>query len=276
MAGDYSRSEKEFCAKKRLVSGLHFRNCGGSSGDIGLGAKRGSGNGSMTNSKLVQTATGILRKPGISKIAYELNGLLVTGTRYSMVAAAILDGRISCEAVSSFSTSKADSLAPLTKIGAKYDPDTNTMFFSSESYGSSNAYEQSVVLHEATHAMFDLYASCGDPGVLAINDESAAVLAQAHFFRLCAPNESMSIHRFSMQIDGPGETSLALVDKMMADTGDFVRNTDVYRLKPTQTEKLRTAVAQEWNLVRIVESDGVRDRSGILDVYDGVSGCCRR
>ena len=79
-----------------------------------------------------------------------------------------------------------------------------------------------------------------------------------------------------MQIDGPGETSLALVDKMMADTGDFVRNTDVYRLKPTQTEKLRTAVAQEWNLVRIVESDGVRDRSGILDVYDGVSGCCRR
>jgi hypothetical protein len=230
----------------------------------------------MTNPNLVKIATNILRRPGISKIAYDLAGLTVTGMRYSMVAKAIEDGKISCEAVSSFPTSPGDKLAPGTKVGAMYRPEKNTIYFDRDDYGSTSAYEQSVVLHEATHALFDLFATTNNDQVLAINDESAAVLAQAHWFRLCAPNDSIAIHGFSIMINGPGETSLALVDRMMAKTGDFMRDRSTYRLLPDETQKLRTAVAAEWNLVKSIDPDGgERDRSGIVDIYDGVVSCYR-
>ena len=228
----------------------------------------------MTNRTLVATALSVLRKPGIWKIGFDLHGLCVTGQRLIMVAKAIEDGKIACEAVDRFVLKPGQTLAPGTKIGAVYDPDLNTMFFPREDYGKSSVYEQTVILHEATHAMFDLFAKTDDDRVLAVEDESAAVLAQALYLRVCADNDSMAIHRFAMMIDGPGETALKLADKMMADTGDFEKDKRTYFLRPDQTLKLRGAVAVEWNLVRETLPDGtVHDRTGQLSIYNGVVTC---
>jgi hypothetical protein len=228
----------------------------------------------MTNRTLVSTALGVLREPGIWKIGFDLNGLCVTGQRYAMVAAAIEDGKIACEAVDRFPLKPGQKLPPGTKIGAVYDPDADTIYFPREDYGKSSGYEKTVILHEATHAIFDLFAKTGDDRVLAINDEAAAVLAQAHYLRLCAPNDSQAIHRFSMMIDGPGELALKLVDKMMDDTGDFMKDRRTYFLRPEQTSKLRAAVATEWGLIRETQPDGtISDRTGELSIYNGVVTC---
>jgi hypothetical protein len=231
----------------------------------------------MTNRTLVATALGVLRNPGIWKIGFDLHGLGVTGQRYIMVAKAIEEGKIACEWVDKFVLKPGEKLPPGTVVGAVYDPDRNAMFFPREDYGSASIYEQTVILHEATHAIFDLFAKSGDDRVLAVEDESAAVLAQALYLRLCVaddPGTSMAIHRFAMSIDGPGENALKLADKMMADTGDFEKDKRTYFLRPDQTLKLRGAVAIEWGLVRETLPDGtVSDRTGVLSIYNGVVTC---
>jgi hypothetical protein len=218
----------------------------------------------MTNKTLVNTALSILRQPNISKIGFELNGLVVTGVRFAEVANAIQMGRISCEVVSKFNRPPGQELPPGSIILARYVPETNTMQFPSESYGTGNAYEKTVILHEATHAMFDLFAKTNDDQVLAIDDESAAVLAQALYIRLCDVDDA--VNRFTRVIDGPGELALKLADQMMKETGDFVRDRRTYSLKPDQIVKFRLAVAQEWDLIK----DSRSDRTGIKSIYNGV------
>jgi hypothetical protein len=223
----------------------------------------------MSNPVLVNTALRVLRQSGIWKIAFDLHGLTVTGQRYAMVARAIADGKIACEAVDTMPVNAAQKLAPGTKVGALYNPDQNTIYFPREDYGKINIYEQTVIVHEATHAIFDLFAATSNDQVLAIEDESAAVLAQALFLRLCTNNDSVAIHRFSMMIDGPGDLALKLADRMMTETGDFEKDKRTYFLRSEQTAKLRAAVAQEWNLIK----DGDSDRSGIVSIYNGVVAC---
>jgi hypothetical protein len=228
----------------------------------------------MTNRVLVGTTLRILRNPGVWKIGFELGGLCVTGMRYSMVAKAIEDEKIACEAVDKLPLKPDHTLPPLTKILAQYDHETNTMVFPREDYGRASGYEQTVILHEATHAMFDLFAESDNDQVLAIDDESAAVLAQAHYMRLCGANDYLTVHSFSMLIDGPGEHALKLVDQMIAETGGFERDKRVYFLRPTQTMKLRAAVAQEWGLIKQTFPDGSwSDRTGVLHIYNGVVPC---
>jgi hypothetical protein len=228
----------------------------------------------MTNRTLANTASRVLRHSGIWKIGFELNGLCVTGQRYAIVAKAIEEGKIACEAVDKFTLKPGQTLAPGTKIGALYDPDVNTIFFPREDYGTSSVYEQTVILHEATHATFDLFANTNDDRVLAIDDESAAVLAQALYLRLCTDSDSTATHRFSMMIDGPGELALKLADRMMSETGDFEKDKRTYFLRAEQTLKLRAAVAQDWNLIKEVLPDGtVSDRTGVQSIYNGVVTC---
>jgi hypothetical protein len=199
-----------------------------------------------------------------------LKGLTVTGMRYSMVAKAIEDGKIECRVVGKFSSQGKDELAPGMSTVARYDIDLNALLFSREDYGS-NVREERAIVHEATHAIFDLFASSQDDRKLSIDDESAAVLAEALYTRLCdkAPGN------FAMFIDGPQDEALKLADKMMAETGDFNRDRRTYFLQPPQTQKLCAAVAQDWNFVKTFEPDGVNysDRSGSQYVYNGVVKC---
>jgi hypothetical protein len=224
----------------------------------------------MTNQKLANTVLRILRQPGIWKVGFDLGGLVVTGMRYSMVAKAIEEGKIECRVVNQFQSQVRDQLAQGMSTVARYDSDLNTMLFAREDYGSSKVSEETTIFHEATHAIFDLFANSQDDRTLAINDESAAVLAEALYLRLCDKPPG----NFTMFIDGPQDEALKLADKMMAETGDFERDRRTYFLRPPQTQKLRDAVAQDWHFVKFMGSDRYpTDSTGTQYIYNGVVRC---
>ena len=227
----------------------------------------------MASQKLANTVTRILRQPGIWKIGFDLNGLCVTGQRFALVAKA---SRWGSPLRVSRSTAQAPGgrAAPGMVTAARYDIDANTMLFSGEDYGTSptsKVREEITIVHEATHAIFDLFAKSKDDPTLSIDDESAAVLASALYIRLC----DKSPGNFAMFIDGPQDEALKLADKMIAETGGFEKDKRTYFLKPQQTQRLRNAVAKEWNFVKKPpERDGsVTDSSGAQYIYNGVVKC---
>src|SRR5262249_9823407 len=138
----------------------------------------GVGTRAMTNETLQKTALRVLRNQGIGNINFVLNGLIVAQHRYGLVEYLIGTGKIACEAVAKMPVPPGQQLPKGYTIGALYNPDANTIFFPRADYGTSNAFERSVILHEATHAAFDAVAKSDDDRVLQIDDESAAVLAQ--------------------------------------------------------------------------------------------------
>jgi hypothetical protein len=224
----------------------------------------------MTNQTLAKTVARILRQHGMSKMGFQLGGLVVTGMRYSIVAKAVEEGKIECRVVNEFKPQTSDQLAPGMVTVAEYKSDLNAMLFSREDYASVRPSEERVIVHEATHAMFDLFANTQDDRTLAIDDESAAVLAEALYLRLC----DRPAGNFAMFIDGPQDEALKLADKMMAETGDFERDRRTYFLKSQQTEKLRAAVARDWHFTKYIGSDGYEtDATGTQYIYNGVVKC---
>jgi hypothetical protein len=187
-----------------------------------------------------------------------------------MVAKAIEEGKIECHAVDKFASQGKDELAAGMTTAARYSADLNAMMFSREDYGSKKVKEEFTIVHEATHAIFDLFANSTNERTLAIDDEAAAVLAEALYIRLCDKPPG----NFAMFIDGPQDEALKLADKMMAETGDFERNKRTYFLKPLQTEKLRNAVAIDWHFTKYIGSDGYpTDATGTKYIYNGVVKC---
>ena len=223
----------------------------------------------MTNQTLANTAVRILRQPFVQKIGFDLHGLTVTGVRYSMVAKAIEDGKIECRVESEIKPKTKDELAPDTFIEAQYRAPQNAMVFPRESYGSVG-YEERTIFHEATHAIFDLFAASSNTQTLAIEDETAAVLDEAHYVRL----STRPTRNFAMMIDGRGDRALKLVDRMMAKTGDFERDRRTYFLTPDETNSLREVVAADWHFIKYIDSQGYpTDSTGVKYIYDGVVSC---
>ena len=66
-------------------------------------------NGALSAYTISSNVLNVLRNPSILQIGFELNGLGVTGTRYSVVADAIYEGKISCrkDAISARKNSSA-------------------------------------------------------------------------------------------------------------------------------------------------------------------------
>src|SRR4029453_19402560 len=93
----------------------------------------------------------------------------------------------------------------------------------------------------------------------------------ALYIRLCDKDPG----NFTMFIGGPEDEALKLADKMIAETGGFEKDKRTYFLKPQQIQKLRTAVAKDWNFVKKPpEADGsVTDSSGTQYIYNGVVKC---
>jgi len=223
----------------------------------------------MTNEKLKATVLTILRRPGIWKIGFQLGALCVTGQRYAMVARAIADGSIECQSVDKFESQGPDALADGMVTEARYDIKNNAMLFPRADYGNS-PMEERAIFHETTHAMFDLFANSHDDRTLAIDDESAAVLAEALYLRLC----DRPVGGFAMMIEGRGEEALKLADKMMAETGDFEKDKRTYFLRPEQTQRLREEVAKDWHYTKFIGSDGLAtDATRVQYIYDGVVKC---
>lgn len=118
--------------------------------------------------------------------------------------------------------------------------------------------------------MFDLFAKSHDDRFLGIDDEAAAVLAEAFYIRLC----EIDAPGFSQWIDGPGDLALKLVDEAIKQTErhKFSGQYFFYAGLP-KVAKFRQAVAELWGMIK----DGDSDRSGELSIYDGVPcRACRR
>lgn len=234
----------------------------------GWNSESPGGTTAMANQTIKETVLSVLSNPGVRKINFNLNGLTVAGHRYALVAALVRSGKIACEIVSQMPVTPGQAPPEGSIVEAMYDSDTNTMYFKRADYGRSGiaaGIERGVILHEATHALFDVFAKSGNDQVLGIDDESAAVLAQALYLKLCELGDMYAISNFKMLADGSGDLALKLADTILAaNAGERLSN-----LQPQQMVSFRNRVAVEWNLV----ADGASDRSGAMSIYNGVITC---
>jgi hypothetical protein len=225
-----------------------------------------------TDPTLAATVLRILREPGIQKINFSLNAIIVKGQDYAPVAQAIADGRIQCQVVKQFASQ--GELARGMSVEARYETDSNVMLFQRANYGST-ASEERTILHEATHAMFDLRGSKKhNIRQISIDDESAAVLVEALYTRLC----KKELMGFKMVQYGPQDEALRIADNMMAERNNFEDDTSMYVLKEEDLQMLRAAVATDWNFTRVVDkkTGTITDNTGALYIYNGVGLCKAR
>jgi hypothetical protein len=216
----------------------------------------------MTNETLVKTVTGILRQPGLMKLNFQLNGLLVTGERLGRVAQAVEQGLIVCDTLGNYDLPK-DEIPEGGVRDAHYTTKLNVMLFERQNYAASGLpSEETTIVHEATHAAFDLFAPSSKYAVLAIDDESSAVLAAALYLKLCKTWPG------SFAADRPSSEAWDLADLVMSETDGFA-DKRTYVLKHDQTQKLRAAVAAQWGFIK----KGPADNSRAKYVYDGVIKC---
>jgi hypothetical protein len=220
----------------------------------------------MTNETLVKTATRILREPGLMKLNFQLNGLLVTGERLGRVAQAIDQGLIVCDTLGNYKLPE-DEIPAGGVRDAHYTTKHNVMLFERQNYAATGLpSEETTIVHEATHAAFDLFARSSQDSVLAIDDESSAVLAAALYLKLCNKWPG------SFAGDRPCSEAWDLADLVMGETDGFA-DKQTYILKPDQTQKLRAAVAQQWGFIKTYHKWGTEDKTKAKYVYDGVIKC---
>ena len=222
----------------------------------------------MTNQTLAATVSRILRQPGMMNMGFNMHGLLVTGQYYSMVAAAIEEGRIECLTAKDLPPQRPGQFAAGTVATARYTPSDNRMMFERENFGSRLS-EEITIVHEATHAIFDITAPSKKHQTLAINDESAAVLAEALYIKLCGKPKG----NFDMVIGDPQYEAWNLANEMMIETENFTIGPKPYVLKVDQTKLLNNAVGLLWNFTLKPEKGGYADDRGVKYHYDGVPKC---
>ena len=206
----------------------------------------------MPSKILAATVSRVLSHPAIWYINFEMSGLVVTGQRYRMVAQAVESGRITCEV----GVEQSKDLPRGSVTVGLYVPEYDQFRFPYENFGSAAGSEKLTIVHEATHAIFDLF-SAKETRVLAIDNETAACLSAALLSRI----SEMSFGG-GMTIGGSTDEALKVADTILAETGDFLKDRRTYTVQPWTTTKLRHAIAVDWNLL-----DG---RAGIVDIFNGV------
>jgi hypothetical protein len=211
----------------------------------------------MPSQVLAATVIRVLSHPLVMKINFELNGLLVTGMRYQVVAQAVRSGKITCEVGSD----RDPNLPAGSVIAAEYNPNLDRFVFPREDFGASSGSEKIKILHESTHAIFDCYSDSSGTSILAIDDEAAAFLASALFLQLSDVGNRMPVF-----VGSAFDEACKLSNKILDATGDFLRNPRTYVVTAEASAALRHAVAIDYNLV----DDGTSNRAGILDVYNGL------
>ncbi len=212
----------------------------------------------VPNNVLRQTVIAVLCHPMLPLITFELNGLRVTGLGYGLVRLAVESGKISCEV----GVPQRASLPAGNIATAQYDPQANQFRFPRESFGSAIRSEQVAIVHEATHAQFDLAGPRQGNYVLAVDDEAAAWLAESLFVRL-AENNVGGTYVTGPVIEGSAESeALNLADAILAETQGLMKGPRPYRVRRDAVARLRAAVARDYNFQG--------DHAGIKDIYDGV------
>ena len=201
-----------------------------------------------TNARLTKTLIDLLADPAIKKINFRYKSIVVTGMRYSMVSDALAKGRLQCQT----------GVDPIVNSGgfvrkARYEVG-GVIRFRDEWYGSgANQQEQLHMLHEATHAMHDLFGTPANPlTILGIDDEVISALACALFSRLTMVQPgrvSRTTYHFAAgEVDGYEDYALEAADRVLV----FNHNADDPRtigVDGTITQKFRDKVAASWGLV---------------------------
>lgn len=212
----------------------------------------------VSNDILKQTVRSVLSNPMLPLINFELNGLKVTGRGYGMVRLAVESGKISC----AVGFQQRPGLPAGNVAVAQYDPQGNAFHFSRETFGSVVRSEQVSIVHEATHAQFDLAGPKQGNYVLAIDDEAAAWLASSLFARLSENSIGGTYVTGAIMPGGAEAEALKLADQILGETRDLRRGPVPYRVRPNAVASLRAAVAKDYNFQG--------DHAGIKSVYDGV------
>jgi hypothetical protein len=221
----------------------------------------------MSNESLKNTVSRILRTPGMEKIGFQLGALMVTGANIGRVAQAIDAGRIECRVVGQIKADGPISPGKGNVIEARYKEELNAMLFRDDSYGTAPGEDRTVV-HEAVHASFDLLAPRSNFKTLAIDDESAAILTEAIYIKVC----NRPVGGFKMVVGGPQEEAWNLAGLMSAATDEFTKG-GIYTLDPTETTDLRAAVAKDWGFVKVKDKTGYTDNTTAIYIYNGMVRC---
>ena len=235
----------------------------------------------MANQDLVNTALEVLREPNIWKINFQLNSLLVTGHRFSMVARAIEQGSISIKKADLNSATPSQRDADRKLTAAQYRDD-HTIYVPHTGYGQAAndtpieknkaAHEKSVIIHEATHAMFDLFAPSKDYRTLIVHDETSAILAQAFYIKLGDHQDAK--HDFIRRIDGSGDHALNLVENVVNEPGYSPNSTYIFK-DSLRLQQLQNAVRSDYDLVVKTDKNGfISDSRNAQYIYNGVK-CSR-
>jgi len=219
----------------------------------------------MANEMLKNNISRILRTPGLEKIGFQLGALTVTGQKIGQVAQAIDNGRIKCLTVDELKAQGPIDLPKGMVVEARYKEELNAMLFRDAGYGMGPGEDRTVV-HEAVHAAFDLLAPRKNFQTLAMDDESAAVLTEAIYIKVC----DKPLGGFKME--APGEEAWNLAGLMSIATENFTAG-GIYDLAPSETADLRAAVAQNWGFITVKDKSGYTDNSHAMYVYNGVVKC---
>jgi len=208
------------------------------------------------SSSIKQNVLRLLGNTAINKINFDLNGIVVTGQRFHMIANAVGDSRIGCVFPMDHSPSDPPP-QPGLKILARYIFAKNQIQCPVDNYGGTDASEQLVLVHESTHAILDMFM----PGkaVLARNDEAAAFLAQMMYARLTGlvPNGPL---------DSAKGQALMLADKILQDTSGRT-----VTISEDDSDSLITAVKVLYGFgVSKDENGWISDRTNEQSSPDGV------
>ena len=217
------------------------------------------------NRRLAATVVKTLREAEVGGINFAYKGstvnnksveFIVTGVRYSVVADLVEKGRIVCNLLKSSRSlglprGNVAAASYVATSGNEYGDFPDQMLFPTESYGEYSGYEKSVIIHEATHAIHDMFLR---QNCLAIEDEATAWLAKALYMRLTPRTTGSG----GMLIGGPLDVALKIADKMIA-AGFGGRTQPLY---PPDIQFLKNTIAVEYGLVG--------GKAGIQSAYDGV------
>lgn len=208
----------------------------------------------MANQVLTRTVSRILLDEAIQRVKFVLSGLTVHGFRYEMVAQAIVKGKISCEV----GVTPNPNLPADYNAECRYDPDHRQIRFPDEHYGSSPGTQTFNIVHEATHALFDVvYGKQGGFRTLAIDDEAAAFLAQALYSRF-----SPYLWNGPIPPGQPIYEALKVADKIRFVPNAFRGDSPPYHVADADLTNLRRSIQTAYKFLG--------GAAGIQYVYNGI------
>ncbi|TWT11579.1 hypothetical protein [Reyranella sp. CPCC 100927] len=228
----------------------------------------------MPNEILTSRLQNLLRSPALRKVNFELQdgGLVVTHVRFTLVDSALSARKITCDVAKVTADSGKQivaqyianqGLADQIKGDGVQSAVPNMFLFPNDRYGEApagtlqlaNTNELWIMVHEATHAIFDVMASSKKPAnILAISNEMAACLAASLWY----VHTGMSWQADAI-IRGDAQAESMDLAWKIRDRAQTNRTTLVPR---SETQALRMAVMDNWNL------GGGRET--ITDRMDGV------